>query len=325
MLIEKKFIHSDSFKAVFTKKNKSAGLLENAELNVIYFDRKTEQTELYTNFDEYINTYISKFSSSSFVREGVETLISKKKLLIGFVTNANKIPIFSSVMLVDNNTKLGNIVLIADDIGFNIKTREFEKVNDAIYATYLGIIKGICIMFNSDIIKDNRVESIVTEFMKSNIGRIIKHYVSLDTKMKEDLFEFSISYFIKRFYFNKRYALAKEEALEKLENKDDVEKLLKKIDFDRYLEFKSLFSFLIDVKISFTDTNTLLKVFISGAGLFSYIHMSSDYIFYVIPFIILSKYNFSAIKNIYNYNIDIIDELENLVVKTYINKIKYEN
>jgi hypothetical protein len=251
-------------------------------------------------------------------------LILRNKIVVGVIPNSNKIPIFSSVILSDNNNKITNIVVNVDDIRFDLFTKEFEKISDAIYAIYLGFIKGLVIINKREIIKDKEIEDIVITFMKSNMSRILKHYVVLDNKIKEDLFAFAINYFVKLFFFDKRHPLSKEESLETINNKD-VALLIKKIDFDRYVEFKSIFSFFVDSKLSFSDTNTLLKVFISSSGLFSYIHMTSDYIFYLIPFIILSKYNFTPIKSIYNYDVSIIDKLEASVVTKYIDKVEFEN
>jgi len=291
--------------------------------------RVTEQTILlatnvdYTNFYSDIRLFLRKMPRGP-VSDYVSTLINHNGLFIGINKTRPDIPVFQRV-LISPDEKLAGVVLPGDELNIDTGTGETDRIDDCIYATYLGMIRASLKTKESTVNADFNLHKLcITYFFNlilKNIGRAQSF-----SKFKLDGTQLACSYLYFRHYLDYNHASALSRTTRLFADVMDKEHINQiKPSFElasRYKSMKDIGKVLVDLNIVSVNPNEILLALVQSNGrTFFYNLMSAiDYLF---GLIILTKYPNNLFQKANTVNVNLQNSIEQIVIQNYLSRLDY--
>jgi len=327
-LKEKLLAKLKSFNPRFFNQSALEALLKNSE-NKIILTLRTDPNHVaaYKKFDETYSAYLSKIPQST-MKTYVSALFNKK--LVFFGVSQNKEGNIFSRALITKTDKLAGIVVNAYAIDISLVTGETSSIDEAIHATYSGLVRSAAILNKVQIKKDYELHKYLTNYIYMFFLKLLgKHFSMTNNIQKSILHIICIYLFYKQFMEEKHSGAIK--TIEKYYldgkfgvNKEDYNQIKDRFEkiqsFDSFKEFPR-----VSEELNLTTLNTqqmtmfMIKT-LDKAGFYSL--CGSLDMFLMLP--ILSKYPTELISRNLLVNSHLQDQIENKL-ESYLKSVEFDD
>jgi hypothetical protein len=298
--------------------NVQTNTLTKSENKIYAFARDQSNSRLYDRLDADMALYASKLGSSP-VKATVNMLLNRDLIFLGVgqVQAAGNI-----ARLAISNNKLAGVILEASQLEINTQSGETTRIDDAIYAAYYTVIRGVAVI-NRDKLKSNTtLNNAVLNYLKFLFLKTLK-LPQLGGKQLTIL-EALIGCFYYKFYYNVKAseALALSMKRIKSDDKDEIENMILDASLDRYKEFRDIFKAMVDLRVTFDPPNKLLADIILSLKLSGFLRITSHRLDHLIAAIVTSQYQTGFLRNL-NVNTKIQAEVEK-EMSNYIKQMTFD-
>ena len=313
------------FKPKFFNQSDINNLLTKIEDELVLVVRSKNNQKIYNTFDEDFTAYLTKLPAST-MKKQVQQIFNRQ--LVYFGPSKNRDFVINSRALVSKNEKLVGIVLNSYALDININTGSTPQIDEAIYATYYGLVRAATVINKQEIKKDYELHKLVTSFIFLLFLRIFGKNLNVMSSSQKTLLQLLCIYVYFKQFFDERHThiinLIEKKFVGDIINKSDYENYKVSIEkFAPYTSFKDIPRALIDFNLSNVSQQQLMMLiikYVDKSGFYALIG-SLDYL---IASIIVSKYPTEIISKGFIVNSEIQNRVEQIFDK-YINKLSYES
>ena len=240
--------------------------------------------EIYNNFDNNFELYVSKLSSS-LCKEKAYYLIQNKRILLSKTLDVGKNGVIGTIIIY--NDSLYSVLLDIFDLNINVRTGDTNNIDECVYAAYFQYIRAVVII-NFDIIKQDieLINNMVYLIQLILLRTIDMSYNLMDNQ--KDILEVVIRYFINRFYFGHKHPESVNFAF--INNKNYIYELKSTVElFKKYDKFADILKALIDVKLIKKRLSVVILKCINMFGITGYYCLTTS-IDYILAGLVCAKY-----------------------------------
>ncbi len=321
----KKFNITKRFPPKFFNGNPVEDILKRSEESILMLFRLEASSDIYDRFDNDFNLFLSKLPSSP-AREITSNLFNKDLIFIGQSTQKKQGNVMSRVLLTPDN-KFAGIVLNSSNLEINTGTGECPAIDDCIYASYAGILRGSIIINEKEIKKNKELHKLLSTYIFLLYLKLIGKSSIISPRQKQTLHVLCVYTFYQHFLREKhgyiisilkREYVAKDIISESLFN--DLEPKLEILK--SFNNMKDLPKIITEFKIVTVNPSQFLMQMLKNLkplGFYSLVG-SLDHL---VSAIILSLYPNSLIPKFMMTNEKIHKEIERSM-NDYIKKIKFD-
>ena len=300
--------------------NKALQADEEHMLRIIKDDKSKA---LYDTFNNDFNIYLQKLPAGP-VKSNVSKAFNRSLIYLA-VAKIKLDNAFSKIVLVDNDTKLSQILLSTQQLNIDPLTGKTKTIDECVYATYFSLIRAAIITNKKDVRQDVDLHKLLSTYLYLLFLKAIGSDKIYSEKQKVFIRILSVYLFYK-YYLKEKHDLIisiMRREYSQFINKDFLEEFLPTLEELKFYDsIKDLPKMLIDAKILNVHPNTitiqLLKL-LNPMGFYCLIG-SLDYI---ISLVVLSKYPVEFFSKGALVNEKIQSAVEEIVVK-YLDKLTYE-
>ncbi len=278
--------------------------------------------ESYQNFDQELNSYITKIPNEV-VRSIIVDLLNKKMIFCGQLA-VHQNGITGTILFNSSNNDLIAIVVEMNNLEIDITDGTITRTSDVVYTIYQQYIRAVVLANSSQITKDEELINLTERYFNYLIIKILK--LSYLSEKQRILFDVTTSVFFQTYYLNINSNIALERALTKHcpdKFKEEISGMISADRMKRYTKFNDLFSAYYDNKAILDDPNSNIRKFLQGLRLYGYMFISST-IDYLLSTACASKYNFGIIVPCFVDN-KLQSHIEDIIIKKYSTKLKYDS
>lgn len=320
---EKKLIKD--YKPKFFNQSEIEKFLKTNEENILIVIRDKKNKRVYETFDSDFSAYLEKLPSS-IMKKQVGQIFNRKLVYIG--TSKNKEYTIISRVLLSRNEKLAGVVLNSYALDISLSTGSTPQIDEAICATYYGLIRAAIIDSKQEIKKDIEFHKVVTSFIFLLYLKMFGRQLSVSSASQKYLLHLLCVYLYFRQFFEEKHNrviyLIEKYFVGDLISKDEYEKFSNQVEkFSPYTSFKDIPRALNDLNLTSINQQQLMMLiikYVDKVGFYSLIGSLDN----LIASSIISKYPTELISRSFSANGDVQDKIEKIVDK-YINKLSYES
>lgn len=307
----------------FTNDSPVSDILLKKESSIAIVVRKQNNNEFYKNFDESFKIYLSKLPRND-VRKYVEKIFSDGRIFIG-INRAIKSEIVFSRVMIAKNTKFIGIILDSSNLDIDIETGDPSSVDECIYASYFGIIRGSVLINSPSISKDMDLHKLLSTYINLIVMKTLGRTAILNDKQKAALIMLSAYAYFKHF-INMRHSqilstIKKE--FNDLVSKEYIDEFLPLFEkISKYNTLHDIPKMLIDLNLYNGNPGSFLMSLIKimgNAGFYSFIGTLD----YFISMIVVCKYPTELYNKGCLTTSKLHDSIEDVIIK-YIDKMPFE-
>lgn len=258
------------------------------------------------------------------VTEYVGRLLNLEGIFVSLQTTKSSLPVYSRLLITKDN-KIAGLSLSSHELGIDHHTSETDNIDDCIYATYSGLIRGSLLCNEKTVNSNYDLHKLCITYLNNIILKIIGKSQTFN-KFKIDGIYIACSYLYFRHYlsFNHSSAVSRTTRLfADVINKETIKKYQPSLELiSRYKSFKEIGNVLIDLNIISMNPNQILLSLIQTLGrTFFYNIMSS--LDFLIATIVLTMYPTNIFKDAVIINNNLQKAIEKIVIKEYLDRTDY--
>jgi len=277
----------------------------------------------YKQLYEDMNLFLKKMPKSN-VTEYVGRLLNLEGVFVTLQTSKPSLPVYSRVLVTKDN-KIAGVSLSSYKLNIEPRTAESDSIDDCIYATYFGLIRGSLLCNDNHVQTNYDLHKLCITYLCNFVMKTIGKSQTFN-KFKFHGIYITCSYLYFRHYlsFNHSSAISRTNRLfADVIDKETIKAYQPSLELiSRYKSFKEIGKVLIDLSIISTNPNQLLLSLIQTLGrTFFYNVMSS--IDFLIATIILTTYPTGIFKEASIINNNLQKSIEKLVIQNYLDRTKY--
>lgn len=315
---------SKEYNPKFFNSNAIETLLKENENKVILVLRSGDNLKAYEIFDKDFSAYLEKLPQTPMKRT-VGSLFNKQMVFYG-TAKSTDITTLSRV-LITKNEKLAGIVLNAYSLDISVSKGETPQIDEAIYATYSGLIRAGIIINKQEVRKDYELHKLISSYIFLLFLKILGRYLSITPQQKLFLHVICVYLFYKQFMEEKHVSIIK--IIQKQYVGDIIDKTIYETFEDNleklmpFTSFKDFPRVVQDLNLATVNAQQVLMLMIKSIdkqGFYSLIGSLDS----LVSIILLSKYPTELISRGIMVNNEIQEKIEQKVEKL-INKISYDN
>lgn len=230
------------FKPKFFNQSDINNLMTSIEDQLVLVVRSKNNQKSYNTFDEDFSAYLSKLPAST-MKKQVQQIFNRQ--LVYFGPSKNRDFVINSRALVSKSEKLVGIVLNSHALDININTGSTPQIDEAIYATYYGVVRAAAVINKQEIKKDYELHKLVTSFIFLLMLRIFGKNLNVMSSSHKSLLHLLCVYIYFKQFFDERHA-----HIINLIEKKFVGDIIDKTDYENYKVSVDKFAHILLLKIS---------------------------------------------------------------------------
>ena len=300
--------------------NEIANKLLASEMSMDLFPSETFN---YENLYSDLKLFIRKMPRNQ-ITNTVSTILNNNGIFAGKHTTRQEVPIYSGALVTTDN-KIAGIVLSVNELDINEDTGETDRIDDCVYATYHGAIRGSLKCFERDVRNNFDLHKLCITYLYNLLLRNLGKAQTF-SQFKLNGIQIACSYLYFRHYleYNHSSALSRTSRLfGDVIGKETFKEYQSSMEIiSRYKSMKDIGKVLIDLNIVSTNPNQILLSIIQNADIkFFYTILSS--LDFLIATIIITKYPSNLYVNASVVNTNLQNAIENVVVQNYLDRVDY--
>ena len=287
------------------------------------FYKKTPGPDpIYDNFNKQYTLFLSKLPNSTLKN------ITSHVFNRGFVfmaVPASKVETGLNCRIICDNNYVYGYLLLSPQLGIDVSSGDVQNIDEAIYATYQGIIRSAILLFSNEIKKDKDLHKLLSTYFYLVVLKALGKENLYSEKQKNFLHIICLYAYYRCFTQERAPAvksiIKKHFADQKLiEYFDEFEPRFK--DIEKYSDIKDLPKMFIDSKLIIEPPNTITLNLIKSLKLSGYYSLIGP-LDMLVSMAILSKYPTDLYTRYSLANDKMQDAIETIISK-YMNKIKFK-
>jgi len=300
--------------------NEIANKLLSSEMSMDLFPAETFN---YENLYSDLRLYIRKMPRNQ-ITNTVSTLLNNNGIFAGKPTRRQEVLIYSGSLVTTDN-KIAGVVLSTNELDIDEDSGETDRIDDCIYATYHGVVRGSLKCFERDVKNNFDLHKLCITYLYNLLLRNLGKAQTF-SQFKLAGIQIACSYLYLRHYleYNHASALSRTNRLfADVIGRDTFKEYQPSLEvISRYKSMRDIGKVLIDLNIVSTNPNQILLSIIQSADIkFFYTILSS--LDFLIATIIITKYPSNLYENASVVNTNLQNAIENIVTENYLNRVDY--
>lgn len=287
--------------------------------------KSEKNKEIYQNFNNQFFLFLSKLPKNN-VKNVITDLYNKDKIYILISSTKPETGIVSRVFI-DNQNKCLGVGLLSAELDINLKTGESNSIDECVYGAYQGIIRAASIVHKDQIKQDDDIHKLLATYFYLTILKSLGKTAVYSNKQKNFIYAVCL-YAYYRHYLDEHPSKVKSHIEKQFKNEklldfyDEFEPRFKELE--KYTSTKDLPKMFIDTKSLVENPNTINMMIIRNLKLSGYYSLVGP-LDLLMSMCILSKYPTEQYTRYSFVSEKIQNAFESLMIKNYINKIKYDS